>query len=125
MKNENYFLCSQAVIDHFPNVEHSKPFKSGWMNDNDNYYVAILDFDKVQKHYNELSDEIDFWCRECVPGTMDVSKIRLSGAKNHGLFKEIEIKIGLTTERNRAMTIYELSEKFNCTPIEFINKITV
>jgi hypothetical protein len=57
------------------------------------------------------------------PGIMDVSKITLKGVKENGLFFEIERKIGLTTIKNRAMTINNLSEKFNCTPIEFINKI--
>lgn len=122
-----YFLCSKTVIDAFPDIEHSKPFKSGYKFELDEeYYVALLDFEKVEKYYNDdinNNNYIDFWCRECVGGTMDVSKITLKGAKNKRLFIEIEEKIGLTTERNQAMTIYNLSEKHNCTPIEFINKI--
>lgn len=54
---------------------------------------------------------------------MDVSKITLKGLKENGVFYEIEIKTGLTTTKNRAMTLNNLSEKFNVTPIELINKI--
>ena len=130
MKKKNietlaYFLCSEKVIKSFPDCEHSKPFKSGFRNDDDNHYIALLDFNKTEKYYNELSeDEQDeFWCRECVQGTMDVSKITLTAMRKNGIFAEIEMKIGLTTTRNQAMTIRNLSEKFNCSPIELINKI--
>lgn len=128
-----YFLCSKAVIDHFPEVEHSKPFKSGYdFEKDDNYYVAVLDFKKVDKYYKDVIEPfneksnviIDFWCRECIPGSMDVSKITLAAAKRSGLFVEIENKLNLTAERNKAMTIYNLSKKYNCTPIELINKIS-
>jgi hypothetical protein len=54
---------------------------------------------------------------------MDISKITLKGAKQKGLFVEIENKLNFTNETNRAMTIYNLAEKYNCTPIEFINKL--
>ena len=37
--------------------------------------------------------------------------------------QEIENKLSLTTDKNRALIIFNLSQKFNCTPIEFINKI--
>lgn len=122
---ETYFVCSEAIIKAFPDVKKSKSFKSGYDWEDDNYYVALLDFDQVEKHYNSLSEESqdEFWCRECVPGQMDVSKITISGAKKYGLFREIEMKIGLTSEHNRAMTIHNLAERFNCTPIEFINKL--
>jgi thiol-disulfide isomerase/thioredoxin len=110
-----YFLCSKEVINAFPEAEHSKPFSSGYDYEKDEkFYVALLDFDNI-------SD--DFWCRECVPCQMDVSKITLKGAKQKGLFVEIEEKINLTNDINRAMTIYNLAEKYNCNPIEFINKI--
>jgi len=128
-----YFLCSKEVIKAFPEMEHSKPFRSGYDFELDeDYYIALLDLDKIEKYYNDNikpnnddtnNSYIDFWCRECVPGQMDVSKITLKGAKTKGLFVEIENKIGLTTGRNEAMTIYNLSEKYKCTPIEFINKI--
>lgn len=135
MKNTTpaYYLCSKSVIEHFPTVEQSRPFKSGYGFDHgDDYYIAILDFDVISEYYknviavyNEKSnvDDIDFWCRECCPGSMDVSKITLKDIKSKGLFVEIEHNLSLTNESNRAMCIYNLSEKFNCTPIEFINKI--
>lgn len=131
--SSTYFLCSKALIEHFPEVEYSKPFKSGYNHDfEDEYYVAILNWPDIEGYweniinpYNERSKvaDIDFWCRECVPGQMDVSKITLSECRLNGLFVEIEAKIGLTSEKNRAMTIFNLAEKFNCTPIQFINKI--
>ena len=133
LENCSFYLCSKAVIEHFIDVEHSKPFKSGYKHDlDDEYYVALLNFDKVEEYFINViepfnvknhNDIIDFWCRECVAGQMDVSKITLKGAKQNGLFVEIEQKLGLTNEKNRAMTIFNLSEKYNCTPIELINKI--
>lgn len=54
---------------------------------------------------------------------MNVSKITLSGMRKNGIFAEIRWKLDLTDIRNQAMTIHNLSEKFNCTPIELINKI--
>lgn len=127
MKGQSYFLCSKSVIDFAQPTEVSKPFKSGYSHDTSyQYFVAVINFSKVKKHYKSLTEaqQSEFWCQECVSGTMDVSRISISGAKKLGLFVEIEDKIGLTTERNRAMTIKNLSERFNCTPVEFINKIT-
>ena len=123
MKKE-YYLCSEEVIKHFPDVEKSKPFKSGYAFDKHmNHYIAVLDFNAVENKYKELTEPIEFWCKECTPGSMDVSRITLSGAKKHGLFVEIESQIGLTTERNIAMTIYNLSYSKGITPIELIDKI--
>lgn len=120
---KEYFLCSKAVIDYFPDVEKSKPFKSGWgFDEEDEYYVAVLDFKAVEVVYNKAASE-NFWCRECHAGSMEVDKITIAACKRNGLFAEIENKIGLTVERNQAMTIYNLSQKYNCTPIEFINRI--
>jgi hypothetical protein len=128
----SYFLCSKVVIEHFPNNEHSKPFKSGYSYDLEyEYYVALLDWLEIEKYYKEVIEpfnlkshvEIDFWCRECAPGQIDISKITLSSARKNGLFVEAENKTRLTNEKNRAMIIFNLAEKFNCTPIELINKI--
>lgn len=123
--SSTFFICGEKVIQAFPECEHSKPFKSGFENDDDNNYVAILDFDKVEQHYNKLpeDEQEDFWCRECVPGQMDVSKFTLSGMRKNGIFAEIRWKLDLTATRNQAMTIFNISEKFNCTPIQLINKI--
>lgn len=125
MENENYFFCSKSMIDFVKPAKISKQFKSGFYKDDNLYYVAVLNFDEVQAKYNQLSEDeqSDIMCRECVGGTMDVSSITLSGCRKNGLLFEISTKIGLTSEKNQAMTIKNLSERFNCTPIEFINKI--
>lgn len=120
-----YYLCSEEVIKKFKPFEVSKPFKSGYEWDKDLYYVAWLHFPEVEKHYNEVlgeDTEVDFWCRECHAGTMDVSKISMKQAKKNGLFREIGEKLNITAERNRAMTIYNLSQKYNVTPVQLINK---
>lgn len=133
--NKSYYLCSSEVIKRFPHFEHSKPFKSGFCNEeNESYYIALLNFDEIEKYYNEViepinedinSEEfIDFWCRELVPGQMDVDKFTLKSIKKNGLLYEISDKLHLTATRNQAMTIYNLAKKFNCNPIEFIEKIT-
>lgn len=125
MNIKTFFICSEKVIQAFPEYEHSKPFKSGFGNDNNDNYVALLDFEKVKQHYNQLLEyeQDEFWCRECVPGQMDVSKFTLSGMRKNGIFKEIEKKLDLTTIKNQAMTIFNLAQKFNYTPIQLINKI--
>jgi hypothetical protein len=118
-----YFFCSESVIGHFKPFEVSKPFKSGYDWDKDNYYIAWLNFEECEKFYKEvLKEETDFFLWEFCPGTMDVSNISMRSAKNSGLLSEIEEKIGLTVERNIAMTIHNLSQKHNCTPVELINK---
>lgn len=108
------------------------PFQSGYSNESEVYYVAELDFKEVERYYQEVIlpyntksrvADIDFWYRECVPGYMDVSKITLKAARLKGLFIEIEAVLGLTNEKNRALTIYNLAQKFGCTPIELINKV--
>jgi hypothetical protein len=114
------------VVDLMHPTEVSRPFKSGYEFDKKNdYFVAVLDFEKTEKQYNNLSKEEqeDFYCQECVGGTMDISKLTLKWMKKNGLFYEIEMVNSLTTTKNKAMIIHGLSERFNCTPIEFINKI--
>ena len=119
----NYFICSKAVVDTFSKCERSKPFKTGYEED-ENIFVAVLDFDKAQLAYDSL-DEIhqdDFWCQELVGGTMDVTKIYLTNIHKNGIFKEIENTLCLTNVSNRAMCLYQLCEKFNCNPIELANR---
>lgn len=128
----NYYLCSKAVVDAMKPFEVSKPFKSGFKEDDDLYFIAWLNFDEVEKHFKEIVEphnealitgtEIDFWSRECVPGTMDESKITLKSIKKKGLFLEISENLGLTTERNLAMTICNLAGQEGITPVKFINK---
>lgn len=115
---KSYFLCSEELIKQFPEFECSKPFKSGYEYDTDNYYIALIDFQKVSDYYQKHIND-DLWCRECVPVTMDVSKISLND--KNGLFIEIERKLGLTKENNRAMAIYNLSKLYKCNPIELVN----
>lgn len=126
MKHDTYFICSKKVIDFAnPNMV-SKSFKSGYEYDkNDTYFVAVLDFELCETHYNKLTtdEQDDFWLQEIVLGTMDVSKITIKELRKNGVFLEIERKIGLTTTKNRAMILGNLSQKFNYNPIELINKI--
>ena len=121
----SYFLCSQKVIDFAKPEFVSIPFRSGYSFEKDeNYYVAVLDFDVIESYYNSLSDneQDDFWLQECTEGLMDVSKVRTKFINEHGLLLEIERATGLTTTENRAMVIRNLSEYFGLNPIEFINK---
>lgn len=124
-KHDPYFLCSEKVIKYAKPKEVSKPFKSGYWNDESNYYIAVLDFKDIETYYNELTEleQHYFWLQEIVEGTMDVSALKLSGLKNNGILYEIEFVLDLTTEKNRAMVLFNLSKKYNCNPIELINKI--
>jgi hypothetical protein len=126
VSGSTFFLCSQKVVDFAKPVNMSKPFKSGWKHDEDsNYFIAVLNFEEIETHYNQLSDDeqADFWLQEIVGGTMDISKLKLKYLKENGVFFEIGNIIGLTTTKNQAMTLFNLAEKFNCNPIELINKI--
>lgn len=120
-----YFLCSQSVIDHYKPTFVSKWFRSGYKDD-EKYYIALINsFEDIEEYYKEFEDSLDsaFCCWELVSGLMEATNITLSGMKKNGVFVEIQNKIGLTTEKNIAMTLYNISERFNCTPIELINKI--
>lgn len=123
-----YYLCSKSVVDLFKPFEVSKPFKSGYADDNDDYFVAWLNFDEVDRYYqaNEekiLNSEEEFFARECIPGQMDVSKLSINEIKKNGLFLEISNKIDFSSWKNIAMIIHNLSEREKRTPVEFINKI--
>lgn len=123
-----YYLCGKDIVKHFKPFEVSKSFKSGFKDDNDEYYVAWLNFAEVEKYYKDviepipIYEKLDFWCRECIAGTMDSSKINMRNAKKNGLLLEISEKLDLTAEQNQAMTIYNLAQRFGCTPVELINK---
>lgn len=123
-----YYLCSKSVVEKFKPFEVSKPFKSGYADDNDDYFVAWLNFEEVDRYYqaNEekiLNSDDNFFARECVPGQMDVSKLKLNRMKKNGLRVEIENVLSITSLKNIAMVIHNLSEREKCTPVEFINKI--
>ena len=121
---ESYFLCSQEVVDHFKDAKKSKPFKSGYDWDKtNNYYVAVLDFHECEKHYNKIEhmdNQFSLW--ECVQGTMDHNKIKITNAKKNGLFKEIGNILDLSAERNLAMIVRNFADQYDLDPIEFINK---
>lgn len=131
----NYFLCSNEVVELFPQYAHSKPIESGYGYEFDKqvkYYVAKLDFDYISECYNNIIEpfenteadlSFDFWCEECVEGTMNVDTLTIHNMSSNGLFKQFENKLGLTTDKNRAMIIKNLAKKYNITPIEFIDKI--
>lgn len=70
--NKEYYLCSKSVVDFAKPKECSKPFKSGFKFDSsDDYYVAVLNFEDIERHFNELDKDsrMDFWCQQIVPGT--------------------------------------------------------
>lgn len=122
-----YYLCSKSVVEKFKPFEVSKPFKSGYAEDEE-YFVAWLHFDEVDRYYQANEDDIlnsedNFFARECVPGQMDVSKLKLNRMKKNGLRVEIENVLSITSLKNIAMVIHNLSEREKCTPVEFINKI--
>ena len=123
-----YYLCSKSVVDIFKPFEVSKPFKSGYADDNDDYFVAWLNFEEVDRYYkaNEekiLNSDDEFFARECTQGPFNVSFLKLNRMKKNGLLSEIEAELSITSNKNIAMVIHKLSEREKCTPVEFINKI--
>lgn len=123
-----YYLCSKSVVDIFKPFEVSKPFKSCYADDNDDYFVAWLHFDEVNRYYQANEEKIlkqkeDFFARECVPGPFNVSFLKLNRMKKNGLLSEIKAELSITSNKNIARIIYNLSERERCTPVEFINKI--
>ena len=122
---KEYFLCSKIVADSFPECEKSNPMPTGYYI-YEPVFIVSIDFDKIEKMYNSLSTDkqVDFWCWQLVPGTMDVSKMTLKGIRENGLLLEIERKTGLTTAKNEAMCVFNLCEKFGLEPMYFAKKIT-
>lgn len=123
--NTNYYFCSQAVVDHFKPELVSKPFKSGFKIDgNTPHYVAWLDFDEIETHFNKLDEDAKqgFWCHEIVPGNIDISAVDLNRAKERGLLWEIQYRTGMTKTCNQAYCICNLADNEGVTPIELIDK---
>lgn len=123
-----YYLCTKPIVEKFKPFEVSKPFKSGYADDNDDYFVAWLNFEEVDRYYQANKEKIlnsdeEFFARECIPGQMDVSEMKIKDIKKNGLFFEIWEKFDLSQMKNIAMVIYNLSKREKCTPVEFINKI--
>ena len=129
-----YYLCSNEVVNHFPDLEKSNSFKSGydWDIDSDYFVISVDDYKPIDKYYKEVVEPyneksncpIDFWLRPVCGSTLDSTQITLKQIRKIGLFLAIENELNLTKETNRAFAIYSLSQKYNCTPIDFINKIT-
>ena len=130
-----YFLCSSAVIEHFPNLEKSKPFKSGYSFDYEDLYfvIATTDFESIDKYYKEVIEpfneksnvaDIDFWLRECCQSLMnDAPKGCIKKCETYGIFIAIENVWNLTNEKNRGFAIFKMSEYYGINPIEFVNRI--
>lgn len=123
-----YYLCSKLVVELFKPFEVSKPFKSGYPDDNDEYFVAWLNFEEVDRYYQANEEKIlnskdDFFARECVPAQIDVLDMKIKDIKKNGLFYEIWQEFNLSQLKNKAMIIRNLADRENCTPVEFINKI--
>ena len=124
-----YYLCSKAVIDFFKPFEVSKPITSGydWDKEEDLTYVAWINFAEVDTYYNSefvsASDLQNFSCWECIEGNIEVDKISISKAKKNGFYVEMENKVGLTLDKNRAMIIRNMADSRNITPVELINLI--
>jgi hypothetical protein len=130
-----YFLCSSAVIEHFPGCVRSIPFKSGYDFDGDDkyYILATTDFEKFEKYYNEVIqpyneksnvDDIDYWLRECCTSQLDnAPKDCLTKCKTYGIFKAIENIYGLTNEKNRAFAVFKMAEYYGIDPIEFVGRV--
>jgi CRISPR/Cas system CMR-associated protein Cmr1 (group 7 of RAMP superfamily) len=122
-----YYLCSKSVVDLFKPFEVSKPFKSGYAEDEE-YFVAWLHFDEVNRYYQANEEKIlkqkeDFFARECTQGPFNVSFLKLNRMKKNGLLSEIKAELSITSNKNISRIIYNLSEREKCTPVEFINKI--
>ncbi|CCG99822.1 hypothetical protein FAES_1812 [Fibrella aestuarina BUZ 2] len=129
---DEFYLCSATVIEHLQPKIVSKPFRSGYDSDKDTrYYVAQFDYQDAKSYYkgviepfNEKSRvHCNFWFRTCSRGHIDVSQITMTNCRRLGLFVAIEQAVNLTQPQNIAIAIGELADKFNCSPIEFINKI--
>lgn len=130
-----YFLCSSAVIDHFPNSVRSNPFKSGYDFDKEEkyYILATMNFEEYEKYYDEVIEpfnqksnvsDIDFWLRECCDSQVNQApKGCLIKCKTLGIFKAIENVYGLTNEKNRAYAIFKMAEYYGIDPIKFVGKV--
>jgi hypothetical protein len=134
MKTEiEYYLCSEEVVKHFPDLKKSLPFKSGYEWDKNNYFIIeTTDFAPVNKYFNEViapyneksNCPLDFWLRQVCPSQLDAGVITLKQCRQFGIFQAIENELDLTNGTNRAFAIFSLSKKFNCkNPIEFIRKV--
>lgn len=137
---QNYYLCSQEVVAAFPELEKSKPFKSGYDYDRDkDYYVVIVDeekdWPKIELHYASGAAFEGFWIwciepsqlklkEESVDDDFEEDEITLEDCKSLGVFCAIEQYVGVTKENNIAYAFYLLAEKYDTTPIGFANQLS-
>lgn len=139
----NYYYVSEDVIVAFPDLEKSKPFKSGYDFDKDcNYYIAkINDFSEIEEFYNNGESLDNFFAYELVDSHVDlkytdfyedtddgvgfdvVIEFDFEEIENHnGVLSAIEETLSLTKEQNIAYVFWKLSNKHNINPIEMANK---
>lgn len=135
-----YYLCSSAVIQHFPDIIKSKPIKcDGYINRNCHkeiyYVIAIKNFHQISNYYtkviepfNNLSNvPINFWLRICEDSNIpdfDLNSVKSITDFNKRLFLEIENIYNVTSEENIAYAIYKIAKAYGMDPIQFINKIS-
>lgn len=131
----NYYYVSEEVINAFPELEKSKPFKSGYGFDKyKNYYVAIInDFSVIEEYYNKNKTK-DFFAYEIVDSLVSLTyydcldedeeqlELCLEDLNDYGVLNAIENTLDLTKEKNVAYVFYKLSQKYNLNPIELANK---
>ena len=94
--------------------------------DKDYVFVAMLNFEECETYFQSLSEEYsgpEFWLRECVPGSMDVSEITIRKARSKGLFNVIKKYLDLTQTNNLAMIIRNVADREGLSPVELFNKI--
>lgn len=134
----SFFLCSEAVVQHFPDVIKSKPFKSGYVHEkDDNFYIIHISnqkFDMICEYYNTVIEPfndnsrhttIDFWLRECTDSQLEEpSKRCMQSCRDNGVFVTLFDLYGLSNESNQAFGIWKMANMYGLTPIEFINKVT-
>lgn len=119
---KRYFLCSELVSDLFPDHNKSKPFKSGYENDSENYFVIeINDYDFFIK---SIPKEDNYWCRECCDSFVSKApKFIAIDCRTIGVFKSVEKHWGLTKETNIAYCIFKMASRYKCNPVEFIDRV--
>ncbi|WP_418360156.1 hypothetical protein [Sphingobacterium detergens] len=144
-----YVLCSQGVVDAFPDLVRSTPFKSGYEFDKNNeyYIVEIESFDPIEVEFvkrvagEDTKVDSDFWAYEICDSLVSLEpvdpieteegeehfipeEITLEDCRSLGLFAAIEQFLSLSTEQNRAFALYKLAEKYQCSAIELVNQLT-
>lgn len=55
-RRKHFYLCSSAVIEHFPSLERSKPFKSGYEHDKEDVYyiIATYEWEQLFDYYERV-----------------------------------------------------------------------